>query len=469
MSASDLILAAQAVILLYFACVNAGYVALNVLAYASLHRYRGTHSLDDLRGSLSGLGPPVSLVIPAYNEEATIAAAVRSMLQLEYPELEVIVVNDGSKDGTLAALAREFALMPFPEAYWRRLEVRPVRAIYRSTVWPNLRVIDKDNGGKADALNAGINGARFPLVCCVDADSILERASLRRVVAPFLDDPRTVASGGTVRIANGCEVREGFLERVGLPTNLLALIQVVEYLRAFLFGRLGWTPLNSVMIISGAFGVFRKDVLVAAGGYRHDTVGEDMELVVRLHRRLRRARTPYRIVFVPDPVCWTEAPESLRVLRSQRVRWQRGLAESLSMNLGLLFHPRGGAPGWIAFPFLVVFEWLGPLIEVAGFAFMIAAFALGLVSQAAFLIFMLVAVGFGMVLSLSALLLEEAAFHLYPQRRQLVALAGTAMLENLGYRQLVAVWRLWGLLRWAAGAKQRWGEMARSARWQRPG
>jgi cellulose synthase/poly-beta-1,6-N-acetylglucosamine synthase-like glycosyltransferase len=359
--------------------------------------------------------------------------------------------------------------MPFPEAYWRRLEVRPVRAIYRSTVWPNLRVIDKDNGGKADALNAGINGARFPLVCCVDADSILERASLRRVVAPFLDDPRTVASGGTVRIANGCEVREGFLERVGLPTNLLALIQVVEYLRAFLFGRLGWTPLNSVMIISGAFGVFRKDVLVAAGGYRHDTVGEDMELVVRLHRRLRRARTPYRIVFVPDPVCWTEAPESLRVLRSQRVRWQRGLAESLSMNLGLLFHPRGGAPGWIAFPFLVVFEWLGPLIEVAGFAFMIAAFALGLVSQAAFLIFMLVAVGFGMVLSLSALLLEEAAFHLYPQRRQLVALAGTAMLENLGYRQLVAVWRLWGLLRWAAGAKQRWGEMARSARWQRPG
>ena len=469
MTWADFILAAQAVFLLYFASISAGYIALNVLAHASLHRYTGTHSLDDLHGSLSGYGPPVSLLIPAYNEEATIATSVRSMLQLEYPELEVIVVNDGSKDGTLAVLAREFALVPFPEAYWRRLEVRQVRAIYRSTVWPNLRVIDKDNGGKADALNAGINAARYPLVCSIDADSILERASLRRVVAPFLDDPRTVAAGGTVRIANGCEVREGFLERVGLPKHPLALIQVIEYLRAFLFGRLGWTPLNAVMIISGAFGLFRKDAVVAAGGYRTDTVGEDMELVVRLHRRLRLARTPYRIVFVPDPVCWTEAPESLRVLRTQRVRWQRGLAESLTMNLGLLCHPRGGAPGWIAFPFLVAFEWLGPVIEVAGFAFFIAAFALGLVSLAAFLTFLLVAIGFGLVLSLSALLLEETSFHMYPRRRQLLALAGVAVIENLGYRQLVAVWRLWGLLRWAAGAKQRWGEMARTAGWQRPG
>ncbi|MDP2238947.1 MAG: glycosyltransferase [Burkholderiales bacterium] len=466
MISPEWIIAAQWFFLLYFIGLNSGYILLNLLSYQSLKRYVEEHSLDDLPRSLSGFEPPVSLLVPAYNEEATIASSVRSMLQMNYPDYEVIVINDGSKDGTMEALRREFALVPFPEAYWKRIETKPVRAIYRSTRHPSLRVIDKDNGGKADALNAGINASRYPLFCGVDADSILERDSLKRVVEPFLENPHTIASGGTVRIANGCVVDNGFLVSVGLPANFLALLQIVEYLRAFLFGRLGWSPLNAVLIISGAFGLFRKDSVVAVGGYRHDTVGEDMELVMRLHRWHRMRRIPYRIVFVPDPICWTEAPESLRVLKNQRVRWQRGLCESLTLNLGLLFHPRGGAPGWLAFPFMALFEWLGPLIEVVGYVFMISAFAMGIVSAEAFFIFMLVALGFGLILSVSALLLEELSFHIYPKPRQLAVLLAVVIIENFGYRQLNSLWRLWGLLLWMTRSKGKWGEMTRTAKWQ---
>ena len=455
--------------MLYFIGINSGYLMLNLLSLGSLKRYIEAHSLDDLPRGISGFEPPVSVLVPAYNEEATIAGSVRSMLQLNYPDYEVVVVNDGSKDGTMDALRREFALVPFPEAGWRRLDTQPVRGVYRSTTHPTLRVIDKENGGKADALNAGINAAHYPLFCGVDADSVLERDSLKRVVEPFLEDPRTIAAGGTVRIANGCSVDNGFLTSVGLPRNPLALLQIVEYLRAFLFGRMGWSPLNAVLIISGAFGLFRKDVVVEAGGYRSDTVGEDMELVVRLHRLHRTRSIPYRIVFVPDPICWTEAPESLRVLKNQRVRWQRGLSESLTMNLGLLFHPRGGAAGWLAFPFMAVFEWLGPLIEVAGYLFMITAFVLGVVSGEAFWTFMLVAFGFGLVLSVSSLLLEEMSFHIYPKPQQVALLLLMVVVENFGYRQLNSLWRLWGLLLWLSRSKAKWGDMKRTASWQTGG
>ena len=469
MSLEQAIGAAQWLFIGYFISVNAGYLALYGFAFMAVHRRLQSQFLEELPRAYSGLEPPVSILVPAYNEEATIATSVRSMLQLDYPEFEVIVVNDGSRDGTMQALRDAFALVPFDEAYRLRLPVKPVRGIYRSMRHPNLRVIDKDNGGKADALNAGINASRFPLFCGVDADSILERASLRRVVGPFLEDPAVIASGGTVRIANGCTVRDGFLEAVALPARLLPRLQIVEYLRAFLFGRMGWTPLNAVLIISGAFGLFRKETVVAAGGYRGDTVGEDMELVVRLHRLHRATGTRYRIVFVPDPICWTEAPETLRVLRSQRTRWQRGLAESLTLNLGLAFDRRGGAPGWFAFPFMALFEWLGPLIEVAGYAFMLAGLAAGLVSGAAFAAFLLLAIGLGVALSVCALLLEEISFHVYKRPGELAVLAAAALAENFGFRQLVALWRLEGLLRWASGSRARWGEMTRSAGWQNRG
>ena len=329
-------------VLCYFILLNGGYLVLNMLSLRTLHRKGQEEMLDDLPRVYSGLEPPVSILVPAYNEEATIAASVRSMLQLTYSEYEVLVVNDGSKDNTLDVLKREFGLLPFPEAYRRRIPTKDIRQIYRSMRFPNLRVIDKDNGGKADSLNAGINASRYPLVCGVDADSILQRDSLEKVTEPFLRDPTVVATGGTIRVANGCEVTGGFLTKVGLPRNVWALFQVVEYLRAFLFGRLGWSSVNGMLIISGAFGVFRKDTVIMAGGYRPDTIGEDMELIVRMHRLLRAKRQPYRVEFVPDPVCWTEAPEDYRTLKNQRIRWQRGLAESLSANWGLMFSKNGG-------------------------------------------------------------------------------------------------------------------------------
>ncbi len=453
--------------LLYFVVINGSYLALNALSFVSLWRCMQRRVLEMLPQVYSGLEIPITLVVPAHNEEATVVTSVRSLLQLSYPEFEIIVVNDGSTDGTLEVLRREFSLVPIPEAFRIRLATKPVRAVYHSITHSGLRVIDKENGGKADALNAGINGSRYPLFCGLDADSVLQRDSLQRVVLPFLEDARTVACGGIIRVANGCQVTDGFLVRAGLPRSPLALVQVVEYLRAFLFGRLGWSPLNAVLVISGAFGLFHKETVITAGGYRTDTVGEDMELVVRLHRTLRQQGRPYRIAFVPDPVCWTEAPESWRVLRNQRIRWQRGLSESLALNIGLLCNRRGGAAGWVAFPFALLFEWASPMVEVAGYVFFAVGVACGFVSIEYAAAFLLVAVGLGILLSVSALLLEEMSFHLYPRVSDLLLLFVAVVAENFGYRQTIAVWRLVGLVQWATRRQARWGEMTRTASWQR--
>ena len=464
----DAMVSLQWFFLLYFIVVNSGYLMLNVLSFINMRRHIDTQVFDDLPQAYNNFKPPISLLVPAYNEAPTIAASVRSMLQLTYHEFEIIVINDGSRDETMAELRREFDLIPFAEAYWRKLPTEPVRGIWRSTRYPNLRVIDKENGGKADALNAGINAARYPLFCAVDADSILQRNCLQLIVQPFIEDASTIAAGGTVRVVNGCEVSGGFLNSVGLPHKLLPTLQIVEYLRAFLFGRLGWSPLNAMLVISGAFGLFRKASVINVGGYRTDTVGEDMELVVRLHRLHRKQCIPYRIVFVPNPVCWTEVPETLRVLKNQRVRWQRGLSESLMMNLGLLFSPHGGWVGWLAFPFTLVFEWLGPVTEVLGYIFMIIGFSLGVVSLPAFLAFTLLAIVLGIVLSVSALMLEEMSFHLYPRPQQLARLFLMSVVENFGYRQMNLLWRLSGLLHWLFGVEAKWGTMTRSASWHQP-
>ncbi len=461
MNPAVMIEAATWFVLGYFILLNTGYLALNLLSIGSLYRGMQQRVLDQLPQAFSGLEPAVTVLMPAFNEEVTIVNSVRSMLQLAYTDFEVIVINDGARDGTLRVLRDAFALEPLDETGDGPLRTRAVRGVWRSASHPRLRVIDKDNGGKADSLNAGINLARHGLFCAVDADSILSRDALQRVAQPFLRDARVIATGGTVRVANGCDVAAGFLQRVDLPRNPWALFQVVEYLRAFLFGRLGWSQLNAMLIISGAFGLFRTQVVRDAGGYRTDTLGEDMELVVRIHRLMRQQRVDYRVEFVPDPVCWTEAPEDRRTLRNQRIRWQRGLAESLLAHWRLMFDARGGGPGWIAFPFMVAFELLGPVVEVGGFAFMVLAYAWGLVSWEAFAAFLFAAIGLGILLSASGLLLEEMSFHLYPRGRQVARLALVAVAENFGYRQLTTWWRLVGLWRWATGREATWGRMRR--------
>lgn len=452
--------------LVYMLCISMSYFLLNIISLVSIARHMVARRLDTFLNSFSDFEPPVSILVPAYNEAATIESTVLSLLQLAYSEFEVIIINDGSKDQTLQLLIDRFQLLPVPTAYQIRLPVERVRGFYKSTLYPNLRVIDKDNGGKADALNAGINATRYPLFCSVDADSILQRDSLKRVVQPFLEDPQTVAAGGTIRIVNGSEVQDGFLLRAGLPKSLLVRMQIIEYLRAFLFGRLGWSPLNAMLIISGAFGVFRKEVVVQAGGYHTDTVGEDMELVVRLHRSLRAEGKKYRISFVPDPICWTEAPADLKSLKKQRTRWQVGLAESLSQNFSLLFNRRGGLVGWIAFPYMLIFELFGPVVEVAGYIFVLLGFVLGIVSIQVVAVFFLLAVGLGMLVSVTSLLLEQISFHIYSRPRHMIALFLAALAENLGYRQLISLWRLIGLLKWMGGGQPHWGEITRQATWQ---
>ncbi len=465
MTFDNIIVVGQWVFLLYFIAINIVYLTLNVSAFFSIRRYMTVQQADSLPPIYTDFELPVSIIAPAFNEEITICDSVRALLQLEYTDFEVIVVNDGSQDGTLEVLKEEFSLQRVPDIYRDRIQTKAVHGIYRSLIYPNLKLVDKENGRKADANNAGINVAQFPLVCVVDADSIMQRDSLRRVVQPFLDDSSTIAVGGTVRIANGCRVRQGFIESIGLPRNLIALFQVVEYLRGFLFGRLGWSPMNALLIISGAFGVFHKETVVAAGGYKQDAIGEDMELVVRLHRRARMARKPYKITFVPDPACWTDAPTTLKDLRSQRMRWQRGLAEVLSMHRKLLFHPRAGVVGWLALPFFLIFELLGPVIELAGYVFIIVAVLSGWIDYASFAVFMFVAVGLGTLLSVGSLLLDELSFKVYPRARDTLILFAVAVVENFGYRQLIAVWRLVALIKWMFGAEARWESIVRTGSW----
>ena len=450
------------IVLGYFIALSAFYLFFTVIAWRNISHHQSARryaAIEDLFAS--PLTPPVSVLLPAYNEERGIAESVRSLLGLRYPEHEVIVINDGSKDGTLARLMTAFDLVPVEKALRAEISTTAVRATFVSKRYHELVVIDKENGGKADALNAGVNAARYPYFCAVDADAILEEDALLRIAKPIVDDPGLVAAtGGIVRIANGCPIDHGRLTRVRLPKSRLATMQVVDYFRAFLIGRIGWSRLNSLLIISGAFGLFRRSLVESVGGYATDTVGEDVELVVRLHRYLRGRQEDYRIAFVPDPVCWTEVPEDLRTLRRQRRRWQRGLAETIWRHRRLAFSPRFGAVGLVGFPYFLVFELAGPVIELFGYLVVPIAAVLGLLSVPFLLAFLLVGVLTGVLLSVSALALEELGFGRHPDDRELARLLGYAVLDNFGYRQLIAVFRVLGLLDVIRGRKE-WGEMRR--------
>ncbi len=449
------------VVLIYFLILNLSYAFFTLLAWRTLVNHRRAEPSLTLEEIFrSPLTPPVSLLLPAFNEEAGVVDSVRSLLMLVYPEFEVIVIDDGSTDSTLALLTEAYDLVPVRRVLPEGLETRPIDHVYMSRTQPNLTVVSKVNGGKADALNCGLNFARYPYVCSVDGDALLEESALLRVMTPIIDDPRVVAAGGIVRIANGCEVSHGRVTRVALPRRPLPTLQVVEYLRAFLVGRVGWSSIGALMIISGAFGVFKRSVVVDVGGYETDTVGEDMELVVRMHRELRAAGRDYKIAFVPDPVSWTEAPHSLSILGRQRKRWQRGLADTLWRHRGVMFDRNQGVLRWLAFPYFMIFEFLGPLVELFGYLVIPIAWAIGALSVDFMLGFMLVAVVWGVLLSVSAVALEELTFRRYPLRREVLRLTFYALIDNFGYRQLTNLWRIQGLWQFARGRKD-WGAMPR--------
>jgi cellulose synthase/poly-beta-1,6-N-acetylglucosamine synthase-like glycosyltransferase len=450
------------VALVYFGLLSLAYLTFTLVAWHRLaaHRRARTYApLDEI--FTSPFTPPVSIVLPAFNEEAGIVPSITSLLNLHYPRHEVIVVNDGSTDGTLERLQEAFDLVPVRQALRTRIATAPIRAAYVSRRRPNLWVVDKENGGKSDALNAGVNAAAYPLVCNIDADTIVEEDSLLRVVKPFVDDPElVVAAGGIVRIANGCVIESGRLVDFRLPRSTLARFQVVEYFRAFLIGRLAFDSINGVLIISGAFGLFKRAVVEAVGGYARHTVGEDIELVVRLHRYLRERDEEYRIRFVPDPVCWSEVPEDLSTLARQRRRWQRGLGETLWRHRSLIGRPRAGGLGTVTLPYFLLFEFLGSIVELLGIPIVIAAWLLGALSLEFFVAFLAVSVLLSVILSIAAILLEEYAVRRHERSSDVALLVLYGVLENFGYRQLTAFWRCRGALDLVRGRKE-WGEMPR--------
>ena len=460
MSFGDLVLGINYFVLGYFLLLNGVYIILYIISFVEINDYIRREVFGGLSELFtSNYAPPVSVVVPAYNEEATIAASVRSLLALHYPMHEVVVVNDGSKDSTLEVLIHEFDLWESDQPIHKQLETAEIQGVYASTS-EHLVVVDKANGGKADALNAGICAARYPFVCCIDADIILEEDALLRAARPMIESSEVAAVGGIVRVANGCEIESGRVVKVKTPKKAIPNLQIVEYLRAFLAGRTGWSVLNCLLIISGAFGMFRRQDLIAAGGYAHDTVGEDMELVTRMHRTLRDAGRPYKIAFVPDPVAWTEVPATLRVLGRQRNRWHRGLMDTLLRHRKMLFNPRYGTVGLLGMPYFFLFEFLGPVVELMGYIALLLGLLLGFVDVEFAVVFFLAAVGLGTLLSVAAVFLEELRLRRYPRWLDVLKLTLYGILENFGYRQINTVWRALAIVSFLRKNTD-WGAMER--------
>ncbi|HYL96100.1 MAG TPA: glycosyltransferase [Terriglobales bacterium] len=453
-----------AALFLYYLASNVIYVFLLAAAIhkSMSHQQRlGSLRLENL--SQSVFTPPISLVAPAHNEAGSIVDSVTALLDLDYPHLEVIVVNDGSTDSTLERLAQTFHLVPTHMLYVPEIATAPVKRLYKSLRQPRLMVVDKESAGnKADAANAGLNVCNSPFVCVVDADSLLERDSLMRIVAGIFSDPGSVvAAGGIVRVLNGCSVVKGRLQVISLPRRPIEILQVIEYLRAFLVGREAWACFNMLPIISGAFGIFRRDLVLRIGGFRPQAIGEDIDLVVRLHRYLRDQKMEYHISFVPDPTCWTEVPADLRSLGCQRARWQQGLMDTLWRNRDMLFRRRYGRIGLLLLPYMWVFELAAPVMELLGyFTILFAALAGSLSPHLAFE-FLLFGYAFATALSVGGVLLEEITYRRYGNWRDVLRLLVFCFLEHFPYRQLNLLWRLQGLWNHFR-RKTSWGELKKT-------
>ena len=447
----------------YYLLSNLIYFGLLITAIFKnvIHRRR----LASLRLELfkaSPFTPPITLIVPAHNEERSIVDSVKALLSLDYPSLEVIVVNDGSRDSTLEKLQQAYHLQTVRLLYIADIATAPLRGIYHSLVEPRLLILDKESAGcKADAINAGLNAATSPYVCVVDADSILERESLLRIMQGVFSDPsQVVAVGGIVRVLNGSRVVQGELQEVRLPKSAMEVMQVIEYLRAFLVGREAWAGFNMLPIISGAFGVFQRDLVKQVGGFRTHAVGEDLDLVIRLHRHLQEQERPYHINFIADPTCWTEVPTDLTSLARQRARWHKGLIDALWPNRDMLFRARYGRVGWAVLPYMWIFEFFAPVIEVVGYFTIGAAFVLGVLSRSFFLQFLLFGYAFATLISIGSVLLEEMTYRRYNRWRDVARLLIYCLFEHFPYRQLTMVWRLQGIWQYLRGDLQ-WRELKR--------
>ena len=435
-------------------------VALFISAIVELRRIRLRDRHQLWRRMLSSpLAPKITILVPAYNEEVAVGEATSQLLSLTYPNLEVVVVNDGSRDATMEQLHQTFALSPVLPVFRKMVETKPVRQLYRSPLDERLVVVDKDNGGKADALNAALNVASGDLVCAIDADTIVAPDALQQMVAPFLASRRNVAVGGTIRLVNNATWKMNRVEVLHAPRKPIVGAQAVEYARSFLVGRLAWNPIGGNIIISGAFGVFRRSSLIEVGGYEHASIGEDMELIVRLRRAAYERGEPAVVEFTPDPVAFTEAPESIRTLARQRNRWFRGLLDVLMRHRRMLLNPRYGSAGMLAMPYFLIVEALAPIMEIVGLVTLGVLVAGGWLPPDE-----LVPLGVAYLASITAsylvLILDDLMFGTYQSTRDRLILSFHVLFEQLIFRPMTTIWRLWGLQLFLRGRTE-WGAQQR--------
>lgn len=442
------------------------YLTIMVLSALEMRDHiRKNHFADYEDIVTSPIAPSVSILAPAFNEGQSIVQNAQSLLSLFYGKFEVIIINDGSKDDTLEQLINAFDLERTSYAYYPEIETKKVRGIYKSQniSYGKLVVIDKENGGKADALNAGINLSEMEILACIDVDCILSSESITRMVRPFMEEAnrKVIAVGGVIGIANNCDVQDGTVTKYRIPTTLLGRFQVIEYFRAFLMGRMAWTRINGLMLISGAFGFFKRDVVLAVGGYFPKTVGEDMELLVRMRRYMEERNIPYKVGFIPDPLCWTEVPESEEVLSKQRNRWMRGTIETLQLHRVIRFNPRYGVLGMISYPFWALFEKAAPIIESTGIIYTFILLFIGEFSAIYFFSLLVLMYLLTLLISAFSILYEQISYNNYKDKKDLNRLILTVLVEPILVHPKIIFWGLKGHLDFITG-KGGWGKMIRT-------
>jgi len=452
-------------IFIFAIAIFASYITMSVLSGLELIKYKKRNSFVDYSAIISSpLAPSLTILAPSYNEGNTIIENIRSLLSLHYGDFEVVIINDGSKDDTMEKIIQHYHLVKVDYFVNYTIPTKPVRSVYKSTnkAYNRLTVIDKDNGGKADSLNAGINLSNKNYVVCIDVDCILEEDALLKLVKPFLEKhkERVIATGGVIRAVNSCEVKDGKIVKVNLPSNLIARFQALEYNRTFLMGRVAWSRINGLLLISGACGVFDRGIVIKAGGYDSKTVGEDMELIVRMRRYMYENDLKCRVVYIPDPLCWTEVPETLKILSRQRNRWTRGTIETLLKHKSLFFNPKYGNLGMLGIPYWFFFEWMAPYVEAIGIVYVIMVILIGTPNWPFFIILMGFTYFFAIVFSTWSILFEEFSFPRYRRNRDILKLILISLIEPIVYHPFNVWFALKGNYHYFTGVRS-WGKMER--------